>query len=77
MVFTVAKFFVKTQMVKVRVCQIHVIRYLGGVLAPCSPLSILIDALQAGFASLEDDLSIAPKGLTNLKFDQLRLYQYF
>ncbi len=53
----------------------HVIRYLG-VLAPSSNCSILIETPPlAGKACWENDLSVAPMGLTNSKFDQLGLYQ--
>jgi len=50
----------------------HIIRYLGGVLAPSSHCSILIETPLAGKDYWENDLSIAPMGSTN----QLRLYPY-
>ncbi len=50
------------------------IQYLGGVLAPSSHCRILIETPLVREASRENDLSIAPMGLTDLKFEQLRLY---
>jgi hypothetical protein len=52
-------------------------RYFRGVLATSSHCSILIETPLAGEASWENDLSVAPMGLNNSKFDQLGLCYVF
>jgi hypothetical protein len=53
----------------------HIIRYSRDVLAPSSNCSIFIETpLLAGFASQDNGLSIAPIGLTNIKFEHLWFY---
>jgi hypothetical protein len=62
-------------MVKYHVHQTLIINYLGGILAPSSHCSILLRPSMAGKASQEIDLSIAPMGAINSKFDELRIYR--
>jgi hypothetical protein len=51
----------------------HIIRYLGSVLAPSTVASLLRPlAIKANW---ENDLSTVPIGLTNSKYDQLVLFQ--
>jgi hypothetical protein len=53
-------------------CQLvfYHIRYLGGVQAPSSHGSIAIETPLTSEANWENGLSIAPMGLTDLKFNQ-------
>jgi hypothetical protein len=60
-------------MVDFQVHMMHIIRYLGGVLAPSSHCSILIETPLAGKASQENNLSIAAMGSNNSKFNQFGL----
>ncbi len=57
-----------TKMVKIQVCQMPIIRYLGGVLTPFSHCSIFIETSLAGEAGWENDVSIAPMDLTTVYF---------
>jgi hypothetical protein len=58
----------KKTLAKFWIHRIHQIRYLGGVLAPSRNFSILIETPLASKASGENDMRIAPMGLTNLQF---------
>ncbi len=51
-----------------------IITYIGGILVPSRHCSILIETPLDGKARRVNDLSIAPIGSTNSKFNQLRLY---
>jgi hypothetical protein len=52
----------------------HIIRYSVGVLALYRNCSILIEPTLAGKAAWENDLCIAPTGLTNSILDLLGLH---
>jgi hypothetical protein len=64
--------FTRTQLAKFCVRQTHIIMYLRG--APSSHFRVLIKNPLNGKVCLENDLSVAPIGLSNLKYDQLWLY---
>ncbi len=55
-----------TKIVKFQVCQMPIIRCLGGVLTPSSHCSIFIETSLAGEAGWENDESIAPLDLTTV-----------
>jgi hypothetical protein len=64
-------------MVKFSFCRMQIIRHLGGILAPFSHCSILINTPVAGKAGGENVLSVAHVGSTNSKLNQLWLYRLF